>query len=188
MRNAYNVIDADGHILEPLTLWDDYIDPGFRDRAPRLIIGKDGKEMAVYRGAGGRRRPPAASAASARSARARAWSQADTMDIQGRQAGRLRPARAHPRHGCRRHRRGFSLSEPRPVLGRDPRPARSPPRCAAPTTAGSPITASPTPTACSASPCCRCSRSIWRSTRCASPGRSWAFAAASSGPTPTTTR
>ena len=35
----------------------------------------------------------------------------------------------------------------------------SPPRCAAPTTAGSPITASPIPTACSASPCCRCSRS-----------------------------
>ncbi len=37
MRNAYNVIDADGHILEPLDLWDKYIEPKFRDRAPRLV-------------------------------------------------------------------------------------------------------------------------------------------------------
>ena len=41
---AYNVIDSDGHILEPLTLWNDYMDPGFRDRAPKLVIDKDGKE------------------------------------------------------------------------------------------------------------------------------------------------
>jgi hypothetical protein len=27
MGRAYNVIDADGHILEPLDLWDKYIDP-----------------------------------------------------------------------------------------------------------------------------------------------------------------
>ena len=40
---AYNVIDSDGHILEPLTLWNDYMDPGFRDRAPKLVIDKDGK-------------------------------------------------------------------------------------------------------------------------------------------------
>ena len=26
---AYNVIDSDGHILEPLTLWNDYMDPGW---------------------------------------------------------------------------------------------------------------------------------------------------------------
>ncbi|HEY2228536.1 MAG TPA: hypothetical protein VGI22_12535 [Xanthobacteraceae bacterium] len=44
MARAYNVIDSDGHILEPLTLWDDYIDPAFRDRAPKLVIDKDGKE------------------------------------------------------------------------------------------------------------------------------------------------
>src|SRR5687768_1381260 len=25
-------VDADGHILEPPTLWEDYIDPAFRDR------------------------------------------------------------------------------------------------------------------------------------------------------------
>jgi len=27
MSRAYNVIDADGHILEPLDLWGKYIDP-----------------------------------------------------------------------------------------------------------------------------------------------------------------
>ena len=45
MTRAYNVIDADGHILEPLSLWNDYMDPAFRDRAPRLIRTEDGKEM-----------------------------------------------------------------------------------------------------------------------------------------------
>ena len=44
MTRPYNVIDADGHILEPLTLWNDYMDPAFRDRAPKLIIDNDGKE------------------------------------------------------------------------------------------------------------------------------------------------
>jgi predicted TIM-barrel fold metal-dependent hydrolase len=44
MARTYNVIDADGHVLEPLDLWDRYIDPAFRDRAPRLVIDKDGKQ------------------------------------------------------------------------------------------------------------------------------------------------
>ena len=45
MSRAYNVIDADGHILEPLNLWDKYMDPKFRDRAPRLVIDQEtGKE------------------------------------------------------------------------------------------------------------------------------------------------
>jgi len=38
MTRTYNVIDADGHILEPLDLWDNYMDPKFRDRAPRLVV------------------------------------------------------------------------------------------------------------------------------------------------------
>jgi len=33
MTRAYNVVDADGHILEPLNLWDDYIDPAFHAAA-----------------------------------------------------------------------------------------------------------------------------------------------------------
>src|ERR1051325_9230797 len=47
MSRAYNVVDADGHVLEPLDLWDRYIDPKFRDRAPRLFKDKDGKERLV---------------------------------------------------------------------------------------------------------------------------------------------
>jgi uncharacterized protein len=45
MSRAYNVIDADGHILEPLDLWAKYMDPKFRDRAPRLVKDNEtGKE------------------------------------------------------------------------------------------------------------------------------------------------
>src|SRR5262245_64023248 len=44
MACAYNVVDADGHILEPLDLWDRYIDPGFRERRPRFVIDENGKE------------------------------------------------------------------------------------------------------------------------------------------------
>src|SRR5207247_10543319 len=44
MARAYNAIDADGHVLEPLDLWDKYIDPAYRDRAPRMIVDTDGKE------------------------------------------------------------------------------------------------------------------------------------------------
>src|SRR3954465_6958747 len=44
MARAYNAIDADGHILEPLDLWDKYIDPEFRERRPRVVIDENGKE------------------------------------------------------------------------------------------------------------------------------------------------
>ena len=44
MARVYKRIDSDGHILEPVTLWNDYMDPAYRDRAPRLIIDNDGKE------------------------------------------------------------------------------------------------------------------------------------------------
>ena len=32
MGPAYNVIDSDGHVLEPLSMWENYIDPAFRER------------------------------------------------------------------------------------------------------------------------------------------------------------
>ncbi len=44
MALAYNVVDADGHILEPLDLWDKYIDPEYRERRPRFVIDENGKE------------------------------------------------------------------------------------------------------------------------------------------------
>ena len=50
MSRTYNVIDADGHILEPIELWDKYMDPAYRDRAPRIIIGDNGKERLLIEG------------------------------------------------------------------------------------------------------------------------------------------
>ncbi|HZO82410.1 MAG TPA: amidohydrolase family protein [Candidatus Binataceae bacterium] len=40
----YNVIDADGHILEPPDLWERYIDPRFRESCPKLLIDAEGNE------------------------------------------------------------------------------------------------------------------------------------------------
>ncbi len=37
-------IDADGHILEPPDLWENYIDPRYRDRALRIVLDEDGLE------------------------------------------------------------------------------------------------------------------------------------------------
>ena len=44
-------VDADGHILEPPDLWEDYIDPKYRDRALRFV-----HRRARPRGARDRRR------------------------------------------------------------------------------------------------------------------------------------
>ena len=50
MTRAYDVVDADGHILEPLDLWDNYIDPEFRERRPRFVIDENGKERLKVEG------------------------------------------------------------------------------------------------------------------------------------------
>src|SRR5437879_11837292 len=50
MTRAYDVVDADGHILEPLDLWDTYIDPEFRERRPRFVIDENGKERLSVEG------------------------------------------------------------------------------------------------------------------------------------------
>ena len=51
MSRTYNVIDADAHVLEPLDLWEKtYMDPAYRDRAPRLFVDKDGKERLLVEG------------------------------------------------------------------------------------------------------------------------------------------
>src|SRR5256885_13659196 len=44
MGRKYDVIDADGHVLEPFSLWDDYMDPQYRERAPKLVKDENGKE------------------------------------------------------------------------------------------------------------------------------------------------
>ena len=47
--NYNNIIDADGHILEPADTWEKYIDPAYRDRALR-ITEHDGKEFLELNG------------------------------------------------------------------------------------------------------------------------------------------
>ena len=39
-----NVIDADGHVLEPPDVWEKYLDPKFRDRAIRIRTDNEGRE------------------------------------------------------------------------------------------------------------------------------------------------
>ncbi len=38
---GYKVISSDSHIIEPETLWEDRIDPRFKDRGPRLLHEED---------------------------------------------------------------------------------------------------------------------------------------------------
>lgn len=45
-----NIIDADGHILEPPDLWEKYIDPQFRDRAIRVRQDHEGTEYLEIEG------------------------------------------------------------------------------------------------------------------------------------------
>ena len=37
MKNGFKVIDGDGHMLEPLDIWEKYTEPAFKDRAPKVI-------------------------------------------------------------------------------------------------------------------------------------------------------
>jgi predicted TIM-barrel fold metal-dependent hydrolase len=41
---TYRTIDADGHVTEPPDLWENYIDPAFRDQAPHFVTDPDGAE------------------------------------------------------------------------------------------------------------------------------------------------
>ena len=36
-KNGFKIIDAELHVMEPVDLWERYIDPEFRDRAPRRL-------------------------------------------------------------------------------------------------------------------------------------------------------
>src|SRR5438132_2765150 len=43
MARTHHASDADGHGLEPVDLGEKYMDPAYRDRAPRITVDKDGK-------------------------------------------------------------------------------------------------------------------------------------------------
>ncbi len=42
------IVDADGHVLEPLDTWQKYIDPKYRDRAVRLEHDENGWEVLLF--------------------------------------------------------------------------------------------------------------------------------------------
>ncbi|MEE9284191.1 MAG: hypothetical protein V3V35_00520, partial [Dehalococcoidia bacterium] len=44
-RVKLKIVDADGHYLEPPFALPEYIEPRYRDRAPRIVRGDDGKEF-----------------------------------------------------------------------------------------------------------------------------------------------
>jgi hypothetical protein len=41
----YDTVDSDQHVLEPADLWEQYIDPQYRDICPKLIVLEDGSEV-----------------------------------------------------------------------------------------------------------------------------------------------
>ena len=44
----YKLISADSHVVEPRTMWQDYVDPAFRDRAPRNVVNPEGLPPGEY--------------------------------------------------------------------------------------------------------------------------------------------
>src|SRR5260370_17686913 len=50
MNRTYNVIDSDGHVLEPVEVWECYIGPDYRDKDPEYFIDEHGKEMMWFIG------------------------------------------------------------------------------------------------------------------------------------------
>jgi predicted TIM-barrel fold metal-dependent hydrolase len=46
----FRIIDADGHVMEPAGMWERYIEPAFRARAPRLVRDADGHTRMVTEG------------------------------------------------------------------------------------------------------------------------------------------
>src|ERR1700674_3371490 len=44
------MIDADGHIVEPRVLWEEYVEPEFRDRVIQIRPDRDGREIFYVNG------------------------------------------------------------------------------------------------------------------------------------------
>src|SRR5215470_3975539 len=49
MKQGFKVMDSDIHVQEPHDLWDRYIEPSFKDRAPRVTDIPDGSSPGVWR-------------------------------------------------------------------------------------------------------------------------------------------
>ena len=46
-KDGFRVFDSDMHIMEPPDLWERYIDPEFRDRAPRGRTSENVRDLGV---------------------------------------------------------------------------------------------------------------------------------------------
>jgi len=44
------VVDADGHVTEPMSLWTDYLEPAYRERAPRPVLDERGRPCMLLDG------------------------------------------------------------------------------------------------------------------------------------------
>ena len=47
---AYTVIDADGHVFEPESMWPDYLEPAYRERCPRIVRDNRGTTRYLIEG------------------------------------------------------------------------------------------------------------------------------------------
>ena len=179
MGRAYNVIDADGHILEPLDLWDKYIDPKFRDRAPKVVKAENGRERLVieeHAVGDGRINIGRIGAVGAR----QGIVEADTMAYKDGKPGGFDPHKRIPDMDDD----GIDAVFLYPSLGLFSGAIHDPELAAAVCRAYNRWLADyckPYPDRLFGSRCCRCSRSTWRSPRCGSPARNWASAAAFCG-------
>src|SRR5712692_6213193 len=44
------VVDADGHVVEPMSAWQEYVEAKYRDLAPRTVRDEDGYERVMIAG------------------------------------------------------------------------------------------------------------------------------------------
>ena len=102
MHQGYRVVDADGHVLEPVDLWERHIDPEFRHQAPRgfgvLSVDVLGHRMPDVPGGITDTAPDYATGPNARYGFAArrgfdAASQIEAMDIEGIDVAVLYPSR-----------------------------------------------------------------------------------------------
>src|SRR5260370_15792058 len=114
MTTAYNVIDADGHVLEPIDLWDHYIDPAFRDRRPQRFIDTDGKDRLKIDGKafGGKKGLGALGAIGARDGVVCD----DTLAYEEGRRGGVDPPAPHPHLDLHRVQAAFPFPDLRPRL------------------------------------------------------------------------
>src|SRR5579883_715241 len=47
MKDGFRVIDGDAHMQEPLDIWERYVEPGYRERAPK-VIGAVARQLHNY--------------------------------------------------------------------------------------------------------------------------------------------